>query len=200
MKEFFNKANIFFEKGLDSAKKGCKMASKKISEIEEETKNRLSIVEKEKEVDKLFKELGKKVYKSYINKEKADTKEICKEIDQILEEKTNLENNVLKLKDLVVCENCHNTIDVTCTFCPYCGYIQESKEEEIIVEEEPKKETKVKKETKTKKEVKKEPKAKEPKKEKPKVATIKLENKTKAEKTPAKKTTTKKAGKTKEEK
>lgn len=215
MKDFLNKANELFGKGLDTAKKGCKMASQKFSEIEEETKNRLSIVEKEKEVDKLFKELGKKVYRAYINKSKEDTKDICKEIDKILEEKTDLEKNVLKLKDLIVCENCSNTIDIKCSFCPYCGFAQDNKEENIVVEdvvkeeksEKVKKAKEVKEEVKENKEDKEKPKkektvAKSKKEDKPKVATIKLEknkvSENKEDKT--KKATKKTTKKTKEEK
>ena len=190
MKDFLNKANEIFEKGLDSAKKGAKVAGEKIAALEEEAKNRYTIVEKEKEVEGLLKELGTKVYKKHLNKEPEDKeiKLICKEIDKALKEKTKLENDVLNLKDLVICENCKNTIDINSTFCKYCGYPQDKKEKEKEIKtEKVKNATTAKKKTCKTKTVKKEsnPKEKETKKQvkkQPKVATIKLEKKNTKEK------------------
>lgn len=197
MKDFLNKANEILEKGLDSAKKGAKVAGEKIDAFAEETKTRFSIVEKEKEVDKLLKELGSKIYRDYLNKklEDKESKKICKEIDEKLKEKTKLENDVLSLKDLVICENCKNTIDINSTFCKYCGYPQEKEEEKEVKKENKTKKTSSEKVTEAKakkakqaekkieeKENKTKSKAETKKtetKKQPKVATIKLDKKTK---------------------
>ena len=108
----------------------------------EDAKLKLSIAEKEDEIDEIYKEMGKAVYESYKSGEdvgKAFTKD-SKAIDKKLSEIDEMNKKILYNKSLRVCDNCKDVISLENSFCPTCGAKQKSVKLKEEKKEEPKKE------------------------------------------------------------
>lgn len=109
-----------------------------------DTKLKLSISDKETDIEKVFEDMGRTVYDSYKSGEdvgKVFTKE-CKKIDKMKKEIDEMNKTILYNKGLRTCEKCGEVIPTESTFCANCGQKQkpikikeESKEEKEVVEE-----------------------------------------------------------------
>lgn len=109
-----------------------------------DTKLKLSISDKETDIEKVFEDIGRTVYDSYKSGEdvgKVFTKE-CKKIDKMKKEIDEMNKTILYNKGLRTCEKCGEVIPTESTFCANCGQKQkpikikeESKEEKEVVEE-----------------------------------------------------------------
>lgn len=81
------------------------------------------------QISELYEEIGKKVYEKYILKEKIDIeKDFLKEcsiINILADEIEEIRMEILSLKELKQCANCHCEIDLDFKFCPNCGEIQD---------------------------------------------------------------------------
>lgn len=106
----------------------------------EDAKLKLSIAEKEDEIEEIYKEMGKTVYDSYKSGEdvgKAFTKD-SKAIDKKISEIDEMNKKILYNKSLRVCDKCKEVINLENTFCPNCGL----KQKQIKIKEEKKEEEK----------------------------------------------------------
>ncbi len=112
----------------------------------EDAKLKISMSEKESDIEKIYEQLGKTVYESYKSGEdvgKVFTKE-CKKVDKIYGEIEEMASKILYNKGLRMCPECGATISLNSTFCENCGEKQKSvkikkeKKEEDIKKEEPK--------------------------------------------------------------
>ena len=112
----------------------------------EDAKLKLSIAEKEDEIEEIYKEMGRAVYDSYKSGEdvgKAFTKD-SKAIDKKLTEIDEMNKKILYNKSLRTCEKCKEIISLESAFCPNCGAKQKTvKIKEDKKEEEKKEENKV---------------------------------------------------------
>lgn len=109
-----------------------------------DTKLKLSISDKETDIEKVFEDMGRTVYDSYKSGEdvgKVFTKE-CKKIDKMKKEIDEMNKTILYNKGLRTCEKCGEVIPTESTFCANCGQKQkpikikeESKEEKEVIEE-----------------------------------------------------------------
>lgn len=135
--EFMKKVNEIGKKVGETAQETYKTVTSKSGKFFEETKLKMSIGDKEEDIEKLYQDMGKKVYDLHKAGESVeDFEETCKEIDDILFEIKNIESKILLTKDLRKCENCGEIIEAECAYCSSCGV----KQEKIIVEDKKEKE------------------------------------------------------------
>lgn len=111
----------------------------------EEAKLRISTSEKETEIQKIYEQLGKKIYELYKSNnevEKSFAKD-CKKIDKIYDEIEEMAIKILYNKGLKMCLECGNTIELDSIFCENCGAKQKSlkiKSEKKVEEKDEQKE------------------------------------------------------------
>ena len=101
-----------------------------------DTKLRLSISEKETDIEKIYEDMGKSVYDSYKKGEEV-SKEFakeCKKIDKLNKEIAEMNKNILFNKGLRTCESCGQIISVDAAFCGNCG----NKQKPVKIKEEKK--------------------------------------------------------------
>ncbi len=198
--DFMKKVNQLTEKVGEFAVGTYKTVSKKSTDLVQEAKLKLIINERINEINGIYEEIGKNVYRLFKRGEDVeDFTSNCKMIEALEVEKEELQNTLLEIKNLKKCENCNTAMDIDTTFCPSCGYKvdikKETKKKSKKESEEVKVEIEIKDEVKeVKKVAKKEPK-KEVKTETPKM--VKVEIKKPATKTTSKPATAKKATTTK---
>lgn len=120
--------------------------SKKVSEttnsiqettnkIQRESKCKKTISDNNSKVEKLYNEIGKKVYENrkiddslmYFIEEKTN------EIDARLKENDELKLEILKLNNKKLCPNCKAEVSIGTSFCPQCGTEQEKVEVEVFI-------------------------------------------------------------------
>lgn len=94
----------------------------------EDAKMKLSIAEKEDEIESIYKEIGKTVYDTYKSGEdvgEAFSKE-GKKIDKIISEIEEMKKVILYNKGLRICADCGEVISLESAFCQNCGNKQKS--------------------------------------------------------------------------
>ena len=112
----------------------------KSGKLIQDAKLKISVSDKETDIEEIYENMGKTVYDSYKAGEdvgKVFTKE-SKKIDKIKSEILEMNKKLLYNKGLRECEKCFETIPLESTFCKNCGVKQkpvkikgEKKEEEI---------------------------------------------------------------------
>lgn len=126
----------FFDKLSKKASETYKVTKEKTNKISGELKLKGKISENKDKIEKCYTKLGKMIYENRTNGNTTSEDEIqsvCDEVTTFVKEIEKAESDILKLKDLKICEKCSAEIDVTATFCPKCG--EEQKQEiEINVE------------------------------------------------------------------
>ena len=113
----------------------------KSGKVFEDAKLKLAIADKEADIEKIYEEIGKTVYDSYLAGEdvgKVFTKE-AKKIDKISNEIEEMKKKILFNKGLRTCENCGETISIESTFCQSCGAKQKPVKIKLEKKEEQKK-------------------------------------------------------------
>lgn len=122
----------FFDKLTKKAKETYGVASKKTGDIAKEAKLKMKMNENKSDINKLYQEIGKKVYEKYVLSEeiniKTDLEEECTKIDVLSAEIESFLNQIRELKDKKQCPKCFNEIELEAKFCNYCGAKQEEKE------------------------------------------------------------------------
>lgn len=109
-----------------------------------DTKLKISISDKEADIEKIYEDMGKAVYDLYKSGDdvgKGFTKE-CKKIDKMNKEISEMNKTILYNKGLRNCEKCGEEISIESTFCGNCGQkqkpvkIKTEKKDEKEAEEE----------------------------------------------------------------
>lgn len=114
----------------------------KSGKVFEDAKLKLAIADKEADIEKIYEEIGKTVYDSYVSGEdvgKIFTKE-AKKIDKIFNEIEEMNKKILFNKGLRTCEKCGETISSDSTFCQSCGTKQKPVKIKLEKKEDQKKE------------------------------------------------------------
>ena len=137
--DFLNKIGNF-------ANKTYQKTSQKTGELAKEAKIKIKMNENKSKINDLYEEIGKVVYQKYTNKEELkmneDLKAYCTQIDDLSKEIEKAQEEVLKLKNKRICENCYAEINLNVKYCPHCGFEQpEEKVEDVIEERENTEET-----------------------------------------------------------
>ncbi len=99
-------------------------AVKKSGELVESVKVNFSIVDKEAEINKLLKEMGKAVYVAYKESETFPADEVatyCAEIDKLYEEISDNKAKLSEMKSTKTCPSCGSGYKEEFNFCPSCG-------------------------------------------------------------------------------
>lgn len=114
----------------------------KSGKVIEDAKLRISITDKESEIETIYEEMGKTVYDSYKSGEevgKVFTKE-AKKIDKLMNEIEDMNKKILLNKGLRNCDNCGEVIPTESMFCQNCG--EKQKPVKVKKDKEKKEETK----------------------------------------------------------
>ena len=103
-------------------------ASKQAGKVAKEFKLKAQMTENKGKIQEFYEDIGKTVYEKYILKEESnierDLINKCGMIDTLAEGTESIRMELLKLKDLKQCPQCHYEIYYDFHYCPNCGCIQ----------------------------------------------------------------------------
>lgn len=124
----------FFDDLSKKATETYKNTAEKTTKLTKEMKLKSLINDDKGKIEKIYTEIGKKVYENHIREEKFDIEsqleESCSKIDAYCKEIEDMQKELLSLKGIRICKACASEISITCKFCPKCGTLQEDKKEE----------------------------------------------------------------------
>ncbi len=124
-----NIVNKISKKAVDT----YQMASKATGKFAKEVKLKAKMSENKAKIQELYEDIGKKVYENYVLKQEVNVSQdlinTCSTIDILADEIDDIRMELLKLKDMKQCPNCHYEIYYDFNFCPNCGHIQEEAKE-----------------------------------------------------------------------
>jgi len=124
VKEIFEKVKATASIAYAAAGKAAEAAGKKAGEMVESTKLNLQVFDLNTEIEILYKEIGKLVYKTHIGDD-VDAEEVDKQISAIDEKyaKINeLRQKLAELKHTMQCPNCGKEVEKNDTYCKSCAY------------------------------------------------------------------------------
>lgn len=119
----------FFDDLSKKASETYRNTAEKTNKLTREMKLKSSISDAKSKIEKIYAEIGKKVYEKHIREENIDIKselvEECSKIDAYAKDIEDMRMEILALKDLRLCKTCAAEIAITAKFCPKCGAVQE---------------------------------------------------------------------------
>ena len=119
----------FFDDLSRKASETYKNTAEKTNKLTREMKLKSLINDDKNRIEKIYTEIGKKVYEKHLLGENFDIKvdlvEECSQIDAYTREIEDMRMEILSLKDLRLCSNCSAEIALNARFCPKCGAVQE---------------------------------------------------------------------------
>ena len=121
--EFMKKVEEISKKVGDTASSTYNTVADKSGKLIEETKLKISISDKQTDIDEIYEVMGKAVYNLYKAEEdvgKEFTKQ-CKKIDKLNDEINNMNVKILYNKGLRNCLACGEVISLDSKFCTNCG-------------------------------------------------------------------------------
>ena len=103
-------------------------------------KNKIS--GEEKQIQKIMAELGRMLYKRYLDGVPPDEAQriLCEQIDQRMDRISHLKEGLAGVRGRKICPSCGSSVDGSAAFCPHCGAAcptRETEEEAGDVVEEP---------------------------------------------------------------
>ena len=131
----------FFEDLSKKASETYKNTAEKTNKLTREMKLKSLINDDKNKIEKIYAEIGKKVYEKHIREENIDIKaelyNECSKIDAYAKEIEDMNTEMRALKDLRLCSKCGAEISLNAKFCPSCGSKQEeAKTGETVNKEE----------------------------------------------------------------
>lgn len=105
---------------LKYIEQGAKTATKMAGDTIEVTKLRKTIADNEDKIERLYKEIGKTMYKNYktSNEEEINLTEIYENIDNIYIEIDEAKEKICEIKNLRMSSNCGAELTRDIQFCP----------------------------------------------------------------------------------
>ena len=139
--EFMKKVEEISKKVGDTASNTYNTVADKSGKLIEETKLKISISDKETDIDEIYEEIGKAIYTTYKSGEDVgkDFTKQCKKIDKLNDEINEMNKKILFNKNLSKCENYGETIPLESKFCTNCGEKQKPvkiKEEKKVIKKD----------------------------------------------------------------
>lgn len=108
-------------------------AVKATGKLAREIKLKTQMSENKRKIQEIYEDIGKTIYEKYLLQEEinpeSDLLNPCSRIDALADEIDAFRMELLKLKDLKQCPECHYEIYYDFHYCPNCGYIQEQPKE-----------------------------------------------------------------------
>lgn len=137
--EFKDKVKDVSEKVGDVVEKTYKSVADSSSKFITSAKLKLKIGELEDKIKEECLSFGKDTYDKYQNgQELPDAEKFCKKVKKIKKEVQAVQEELLKIKNMRICDGCKNEISIDNKFCPICGEKQKKiKVETEVVEEVP---------------------------------------------------------------
>ena len=129
----------FLDKLGKTANKTYRYTANKTSKLAKEAKLRFAMSDNKDQIEDLYREIGKIVYKNHISEKGEDidvgaiVQEECIQIDEICDRIEDQRKELLALKEKKQCPNCFYEMTMDCHYCPNCG---EHQEDPIVEEEE----------------------------------------------------------------
>lgn len=116
----------------ETAAKTYKYAAKATEKITTQIKLKAQMAENKTEIKEIYENIGKKVYEKYLLKEeiKTDFIDDCSMIDALANEVEEIRMELLNIRNLKQCSNCHYEIGLDYHYCPNCGKEQELTKEQ----------------------------------------------------------------------
>jgi len=114
----------------------AKTAARISSDMVEVTKLNVAIGGEEDKINKLYNEIGKKVYANFSESKDVGIEEIadsCSAIKEIERNISEMKARIFSLKKIKECSGCKEILDVDMSFCFKCG--EKQPVVEIIIEE-----------------------------------------------------------------
>lgn len=119
----------FFDDLTKKASETYKNTAEKTNKITREMRLKSMMNDYKNATEKVYAEIGKKVYEKHIREENIDIKaelaEECSKIDAYAKEIEDMRMEMLALNNLRLCKVCAAEIPLTAKFCPKCGKPQE---------------------------------------------------------------------------
>ena len=118
------------------------VTTEKTLKFAKEAKLRMKINEDKSDINDLYKQIGKKIYKKHTLNEEIDINKYLEEeltkIDVLSAEIETSLKTILELKNRKKCIKCNSEIEKDAAYCSVCGEKQpeEIKEVEVIIEEQ----------------------------------------------------------------
>ncbi len=128
----------FLENLTKKVGEAAQTAAKKSGELVEITKLNLSVNAEEDKINKLYLQIGKKIYASYISGVPADNtiEEDCRTITEHEGVIKELKEKIMDVKNVKACMGCGAEMEKNAMFCVKCGTKVESSEPAAPVQEE----------------------------------------------------------------
>ncbi len=129
----------FFDKLGKKANETYKATMEKANSLSEEIKIKGKMTEAKEKIEKIYTEIGKFVYSELKEGRDASREEVtakCEEINQLNDELSKLEADLLATRNKKKCASCGVEIDIKAEFCPKCGK-EQPKQETVEVQDEP---------------------------------------------------------------
>ena len=115
----------FFDDLTKKATETYKNTAEKTNKLTREMKLKSLINEDKTRIERLYIEIGRKVYEKHVREENIDIKdelkEECSKIDAYAKEIEDMRMEILELKDLRLCRKCAAEVPLSAKFCPKCG-------------------------------------------------------------------------------
>lgn len=137
--EFKDKVKDVSEKVGDVVEKTYKSVADSSSKFITSAKLKLKIGELEDQVKEEYLNFGKETYEKCLEEaELPDAEKFCKRVKKINKEIHSVKEELLRIKNMRICDGCQNEISMDNKFCPICGEKQKKiKVEAEVVEEVP---------------------------------------------------------------
>jgi ribosomal protein L40E len=105
---------------------GAANVAKKSGSVMGITKLNINIQSEEDKIRALHSQIGVIIYSKYKNQENIDTDlvTICKKIQEHQGRVKELNEKILNIKKVKLCEKCENELELEATFCEKCGFKQ----------------------------------------------------------------------------
>lgn len=124
----------FFDDLTKKATETYKNTAEKTNKLTREMKLKSLINEDKTRIERLYIEIGRKVYEKHIREENIDIRnelaEECSKIDAYAKEIEDMRMEILALKDLRLCEKCAAEVALNAKFCPVCGAPQQEPQDQ----------------------------------------------------------------------
>jgi len=121
------------EKISETARNMYQTAVKATGKLAREIRLKTQMSENKRKIQEIYEDIGKTIYEKYLLKEEinpeTDLLNPCARIDTLADEIDTFRMELLKLKDLKQCPECHYEIYYDFHYCPNCGYIQKQSQE-----------------------------------------------------------------------